>query len=103
MRVVKMAPRREKHACAECGYGGTDGLFYQVEARAFILTFCDDCVAELWDKLGKAVKVEEPCRSCPDGIERNCPHSIGRHYDPWGEGIATPDWCPEKVEELPWC
>ena len=37
---------------------------------------------------------ETYCDSCKEGMENKCPHAEGRHYDPWGEGIAPPDFCP---------
>ena len=42
------------------------------------------------------------CYSCEEGKNRECPHYFGRHYDVWGEGISCPDYCPQRVDELPW-
>ena len=42
------------------------------------------------------------CGSCEVGRKYNCPHSQGIHYDPWGEGIGSPDSCPNLADPLPW-
>ena len=34
------------------------------------------------------------CYTCEAGHANGCPHAAGRHYDPWGEGISSPDYCP---------
>lgn len=41
------------------------------------------------------------CDTCKEGKKRGCGHAAGRHYDAWGEGLGTPDWCPQRVDELP--
>lgn len=34
------------------------------------------------------------CDICEVGHERRCSHAEGRHYDVWGEGLGSPDYCP---------
>ena len=41
------------------------------------------------------------CDDCEDGMKRGCPHAKGIHYNPWGEGIEPPAWCPQHTDELP--
>lgn len=41
------------------------------------------------------------CDSCEEGRDKGCPHAEGIHYNPWGEGISPPDWCPQHSDELP--
>lgn len=41
------------------------------------------------------------CEDCKTGAEKKCPHYFNRHYDVWGEGISTPDYCPQKCDDLP--
>lgn len=38
------------------------------------------------------------CDDCDVGIEKECCHAEGRHYDIWGEGLSAPDYCPFKPE-----
>ena len=45
-------------------------------------------------------KVEYICDSCEEGLRRKCPHAMGIHYNPWGEGSVMPDWCPQRSDEL---
>ena len=47
------------------------------------------------------------CDECETGRQRMCGHAYGYHYDPWGEGLGTPDYCPQKPDPddpdaLPW-
>ena len=39
------------------------------------------------------------CDDCDFGREHDCIHAKGIHYDLWGEGIETPDWCWRNVDE----
>ena len=42
------------------------------------------------------------CYTCEEGMRNSCQHSRGIHYNPWGEGIEPPDYCPNKVpDDLP--
>ena len=41
-------------------------------------------------------KEEFYCDTCKEGIEKGCPHAKGIHYNPWGEGISPPDYCPNN-------
>ena len=34
------------------------------------------------------------CDDCEYGKERGCYQAHGIFYDPWGEGLSKPDWCP---------
>ena len=34
------------------------------------------------------------CDDCETGKERGCPQARGVSYDPWGEGLSHPDYCP---------
>ena len=39
------------------------------------------------------------CDDCEIGRENKCGHAYGRHYDAWGEGLGTPDYCPYKTPD----
>ena len=34
------------------------------------------------------------CDDCETGKERGCLQARGISYDPWGEGMSHPDYCP---------
>ena len=38
------------------------------------------------------------CDDCETGKQKHCGHAYGRHYDIWGEGLGTPDYCPQKCD-----
>lgn len=47
------------------------------------------------------------CDDCDVGKEKHCGHAYGYHYDIWGEGLGTPDYCPQRPDPddpdvLPW-
>lgn len=47
------------------------------------------------------------CDDCETGRRKMCGHAYGYHYDVWGEGLGTPDYCPQKgdpddPDSLPW-
>ena len=53
------------------------------------------------DIISRITLKECAARTVCDDCEEDCPHAEGRHYDNWGEGISTPDWCPQRCDELP--
>ena len=63
--------------------------------------FCsDDCLKEFEKELNEGPMY--CCDTCEIGRKRNCPHAKGVHYNPWGEGIEPPEFCPNRMsEELP--
>ena len=63
--------------------------------------FCsDDCLKEFEKELNDGLMY--CCDTCEIGQKRNCPHAKGIHYNPWGEGIEPPEFCPNRMsEELP--
>lgn len=34
------------------------------------------------------------CDTCEEGHRNGCLHAEGIHYNAWGEGISSPDYCP---------
>ena len=65
------------------------------------VAFCsDDCMKEFEKELNEGQMY--CCDTCKIGQERNCSHAKGIHYNPWGEGIEPPEFCPNREgTELP--
>ena len=63
--------------------------------------FCSgECLKEFEKELNDGLMY--CCDTCEIGLERNCPHAKGIHYNPWGVGIEPPQFCPNRMsEELP--
>ena len=68
---------------------------------ALVLDDVNDIEPLLHGMIGDVPATGCICDACDVGKARQCPHAQGVHYDPWGEGIQAPEWCPQRSDELP--
>ena len=79
--------------CHRCRY-------FQAETDAD-LEKLKDCIVTKPRDFPNGVDAATMCDTCEEGLDKRCPHALGRNYNAWGEGIEPPEWCPQNCEELP--